>query len=583
MGNISEHQYMMKTAMNAKVHTPRVRVSFHTEKACYQADAKTVNKYGEALDPNYPLLSVTTQKGLDSPAGAFTIQLAGTQWATYLSPNDLVVIQMGYAEDKTLTTVMVGFIDDVRRKRSIGNGVPTTGTTVTGRDFGKVLLNTQLKFYPEIGMAQGAKEEKFFLTEDGTIALMKFFTNDQMTKGSPAVIIDNIMRHILLRLNDVRWKAYDERGKSPKPKTVGLANMLRYQLAKVDFFLPMMLTADQYEGALWNLMERASVKPFTELWVDTRSAEEAWNPSMKGRAVPDTVEESSSPAKAKLKDGAYPSPAFQFGEDGAKVLLCLRPTPFDSKHKERIVRHTLEQVDVQHEELGRSDSEHYNLFWAGTTVNPLGIDLKRVSPPLFNEHHAKKYGIKPLEVQIEGLAIEQAKKNQHTVALDTLTKNYTARLKAWFEHNHAYWNGTLSVRGNARIRVGHMVDYRAGSFMKEFYVENVSHSFSVFEDWTTSLKVTRGQTIGAKVDFGKNVPKPPSPKPKPKPAPKDSYHTVKSGDTLWALAGKYYSKNTDWRKIWEANKSMLIARDKRNAYMQGHWIYPGQKLRIPPK
>ena len=69
-----------------------------------------------------------------------------------------------------------------------------------------------------------------------------------------------------------------------------------------------------------------------------------------------------------------------------------------------------------------------------------------------------------------------------------------------------------------------------------------------------------------------------------KPAPpKVKMHTVKSGDTLWAIAGKEYGNNLDWRKIWNENKTMLIKRDSRNNRQPGHWIYPGQKLRIPPK
>ncbi|MGG1595563.1 LysM peptidoglycan-binding domain-containing protein [Terribacillus saccharophilus] len=58
-------------------------------------------------------------------------------------------------------------------------------------------------------------------------------------------------------------------------------------------------------------------------------------------------------------------------------------------------------------------------------------------------------------------------------------------------------------------------------------------------------------------------------------------HKVKRGDTLWALAGKYYSDSTQWRKIWEANKTMMIKRDKRNIRQPGHWIFPGQTLKIP--
>lgn len=50
------------------------------------------------------------------------------------------------------------------------------------------------------------------------------------------------------------------------------------------------------------------------------------------------------------------------------------------------------------------------------------------------------------------------------------------------------------------------------------------------------------------------------------------YHDVVKGDTLSAIAKKYYGDANQYNKIFEANKPMLIHPDK---------IYPGQKLRIP--
>lgn len=62
---------------------------------------------------------------------------------------------------------------------------------------------------------------------------------------------------------------------------------------------------------------------------------------------------------------------------------------------------------------------------------------------------------------------------------------------------------------------------------------------------------------------------------------KPKNHKVKKGDTLWGIARTYYKDSTEWRKIWNANKTMLIKRDKRNIKQPGHWIYPGQVLKIP--
>lgn len=51
------------------------------------------------------------------------------------------------------------------------------------------------------------------------------------------------------------------------------------------------------------------------------------------------------------------------------------------------------------------------------------------------------------------------------------------------------------------------------------------------------------------------------------------FHTVQTGDTLWAISEKTLGNGAHYEKIFEANKPMLSHPDK---------IYPGQVLRIPP-
>lgn len=56
------------------------------------------------------------------------------------------------------------------------------------------------------------------------------------------------------------------------------------------------------------------------------------------------------------------------------------------------------------------------------------------------------------------------------------------------------------------------------------------------------------------------------------PEPEAQYHDVARGDTLSAIARKFYGDANKYPVIFEANKPMLTHPDK---------IYPGQKLRIP--
>lgn len=51
-----------------------------------------------------------------------------------------------------------------------------------------------------------------------------------------------------------------------------------------------------------------------------------------------------------------------------------------------------------------------------------------------------------------------------------------------------------------------------------------------------------------------------------------NYHTVEKGDTLWAIATKFYNDGAKYTMIVEANQPMIKDADE---------IYPGQVLRIP--
>ena len=60
----------------------------------------------------------------------------------------------------------------------------------------------------------------------------------------------------------------------------------------------------------------------------------------------------------------------------------------------------------------------------------------------------------------------------------------------------------------------------------------------------------------------------------PVPAPEVEYYTIVSGDSLSKIAKKFYGNPMDYPKLFDANKEVIKDVDL---------IYPGQKIRIPPK
>lgn len=61
-------------------------------------------------------------------------------------------------------------------------------------------------------------------------------------------------------------------------------------------------------------------------------------------------------------------------------------------------------------------------------------------------------------------------------------------------------------------------------------------------------------------------------------------YKVKKGDTLWAIAKKYYGNASKWKKIYTKNKSVIEKAAKKHGKKSsdnGHWIYPGTTITIP--
>lgn len=60
--------------------------------------------------------------------------------------------------------------------------------------------------------------------------------------------------------------------------------------------------------------------------------------------------------------------------------------------------------------------------------------------------------------------------------------------------------------------------------------------------------------------------------PEAAPEPEEEIYEIKSGDTLGAIAKRFYGKASAYTKIYEANRDIIDDPNK---------IYPGQKIRIP--
>lgn len=63
-------------------------------------------------------------------------------------------------------------------------------------------------------------------------------------------------------------------------------------------------------------------------------------------------------------------------------------------------------------------------------------------------------------------------------------------------------------------------------------------------------------------------------------------YTVKKGDCLWNISKKFYGNGAEWKKIYNANKSVIEETAKKygkKSSSNGWWLYSGEVLTIPAK
>lgn len=61
-------------------------------------------------------------------------------------------------------------------------------------------------------------------------------------------------------------------------------------------------------------------------------------------------------------------------------------------------------------------------------------------------------------------------------------------------------------------------------------------------------------------------------------------YTIKSGDTLWGIAQRFYKSGAKYRTIYNANKTIIEQTAKKRGKKSsdgGHWIFPGTVITIP--
>ena len=428
--------------------------------------------------------SVTTSRAINQPAGTFTIVLADkldsqSQDTLYASiePMDLIYIRFARQPTGELPIVMRGLVSAVSRDETMGNdGHPHRTVTITGHDFGKFLQIMQISYLKEYIYGN------YLLTNVPMYEAYGLWFGS----SSPSDFVQKIMESL------VSGSGLGGKKNTPVPFLKALFDKSGLD-AWIEFGVdatvkgarvgPFGMTSQ--EGDVWQLMAAWCDLGWNEMFVEDRpdAAYLVYRPVPYHALMPDATLGAVSDTLIMAEDGAV---------EPAEVQVDV--------------------VEVEALSLSRSDSNVANFFQVDAPmaeiVNPDWIRVQATQNGL-----ALETGNRNCAPEIYGLKKMNARTNQSAETGTDMRNQVPAAIKpaqlsaigAWYqkrlrqlrainEDNVVFEEGSMSMRGNEAIRPGVYIRLKRGSRSSRFYVTAVSHQFTPYHSFKTTLQLTRGES-----------------------------------------------------------------------------------------
>lgn len=476
---------------------PQARATFFTEKGNVVASSSLHDTTQQDQ-----IKSIVTHKSMGDPAGNFSIALTaqgftqGGGWKDLLRAGDMVAIEMGPDRPQPIDTwyaknyahglsgveiVMIGTIDDIRFSSQIGaNGKPDQTVTVSGRDFGKYLVDDIILFDPWWAPVRGILKWADILVEFPKVGWA----------GTPGAIFDLILNNWIYAQFDV---TFDVTTKGPVT-ALGqrtLSQILRYVFDAATPTLPYAQSLMTYEGSPWGMMQQVQNAPWYVLHLDVRRANDiALLTSRTGSNIDSAVR----PATPAINPRSPTTWNTNLGTFNSQVALMYYRNPWSNRQYEdwtKLPTRVITDDDIIGFDLGRSLDDIFNrwqvlAYWPSLN-RTIGAEARIKNEATDLE---ARYGFRPRVLKTNfSFDSRDATGNQ-------ITETYTALARDWDILNQDFLNGQILLKGIAAVRCGDRLHYdqpNKGHRGIDFYVESVTQEWQALTSWQTTLGVTRGQ------------------------------------------------------------------------------------------
>lgn len=433
---------------------------------------------------------ISVSKSVKSPKGSFVITVPDQPYRVdpgrgatadtlygLLEPMDEIDIRLArnpadYPNGPPL--LMRGFIRTIRRVESMSSdGKPQRTTVIQGNDYGWIFEMTQI----------------------------------------PPLIYLN---YLLGTAFDTAWQTFLQIGEEQKPRPIGefysliLEHIVNQQLqtmkarftvelddhttdgpVKGTLVLP---SQDSLTGPIWNTFLRYADQPWNELWIED----------------PETVED--DPPVLRFRPAPYRTwvKGDQILEQGETIQIMEQAAEYET------VGIGIE--DVVRLDTSRSEQDVANIYWVESpemvpkqahlemqnAASAGDMDYVLLDGDEYPNSDPDLYSYRVMEESCSLLSDQQTSgtdgQSQETLndeggVFTTLSPWTKLRRKALIEmncDNVLLEEGSMTVKGNEKIRAGKYVALLRGSFGAEYYAETVTHTFAPYRQYTTTVNFIRG-------------------------------------------------------------------------------------------
>lgn len=392
----------------------------------------------------------TTRAPAESGTNAFSLTLVPRRnYLQLIQPGDWVKLFLGNGNG-SVVKYMIGVVDYVSQSSRVGsNGAEETVVTVAGRDWSKIIANTETVFDAQIG----PQLEGIYLMAEAA----KWMAQASSAPLSPSDFVYNLMPLYL----GGKGPAGDYLIKQFLPPV-----SLKGVTPSVGTFLDKsgikgtegnaFITPGNQGGSLLRLLTSLSNRLMNELWFDT------------------------NPLSDFVVNGKF----------GTPFKVVLRPYPFSRKDFEALFAHSVESTECMNFSVGTSTSEVRNWFRIHTdlgngyqgdiaTIARLGIIMPR---------SIERFGLRRFE-EYSQFIFDTGRRP----SVD-LIRSWNQKQVEWNWQNDKLLSGTITMRLRPDIRVGNRLvysdKYHGGGY--SFYVDSVDHIYNYPGASVTVVKVSRG-------------------------------------------------------------------------------------------